>query len=63
MQNVFQIATKEGLLVVPLPSEHNSILEKTTRHIFACFIWHCGLGKYTATMYYDLYILRKFKGC
>lgn len=47
MENVFKIAKNEGLLIVPLPSEHNSILEKATRCIFACLICHSGLGEHT----------------
>ena len=48
MENVFKVAKNEGLLIVPLPSEHDSILEKTTRCIFACLICHSGLGKHIA---------------
>ena len=48
MQNVFQIAKREGLLIVPLPSEHNSVLEKATRSIFAGLMLHCGLGKWNS---------------
>ncbi|XP_066913164.1 E3 ubiquitin-protein ligase HERC2-like, partial [Clytia hemisphaerica] len=44
MKNVFQMATDEGLLIIPPRGDPTSVIEQTTRCIFACLLWHCGLG-------------------
>ena len=45
MKNVFLIAQNEGILVVPVPGDSDTIQERASRSILACLLCHCGLGK------------------
>lgn len=45
MDKIFQFTQENNIIVVPIPGDVDSIIELTTRAIFASLVFHSGVGK------------------